>query len=87
VFVRDTHYPALENEDLFTPEEKKESIELMEKECNNLLNEISRLDLARTLQDKRLTNVMQLVSLLFATNMAPPNNEVSGLQHCQYYGQ
>ncbi|KAJ3576809.1 hypothetical protein NP233_g148 [Leucocoprinus birnbaumii] len=59
-FVQETQYPALDDEECFTPEERKESVDLMEKECKNLLNEIARLDMARKMQDKRLTNVMQL---------------------------
>jgi len=66
-FIQKTHYPALENEKYFTLEEKKESIDLMDKECKNLLNEIARLDMARKMQDKRLANVVQLVSLFPAS--------------------
>lgn len=59
-FVQEMYYPALDNEEYFTAEEKKESIDLMDKECKSLLNEIARLDMARKMQDKRLTNVMHL---------------------------
>ncbi|KXN85113.1 hypothetical protein AN958_11690 [Leucoagaricus sp. SymC.cos] len=59
-FVKDTYYPALDNEAFFMPEEKQESRDLMALECKNLMNQINRLDMARKMQDKRLTNVMQL---------------------------
>lgn len=64
-FVLDTPYPALDNKEYFTEDESKDSKELMKKECNNLLNEIERLEMARRMQDKRLTNVMHLVRWLF----------------------
>lgn len=61
IFVRDTHHPALDNTDYFTPQESQCSKTLMNQECTNLLNQIERLELTRKMQDKRLTNVMQLV--------------------------
>ncbi|KAF7760200.1 hypothetical protein Agabi119p4_10876 [Agaricus bisporus var. burnettii] len=60
IFVRDTHHPALDNTDYFTPQESQCSKTLMNQECTNLLNQIERLELTRKMQDKRLTNVMQL---------------------------
>lgn len=43
-------------------EEKRElSEQLMDRECDNLLEEIERLDMSRQMQDKRLLNVMNLV--------------------------
>jgi len=59
-FVKNTPYPALENEAHFSKAAKKHSVKLMEKECGNLLHEIERLEMGRKMQDKRLTNVMQL---------------------------
>lgn len=44
-------------------EKRKESAELLERECDNLMNEIARLDLSRKMQDKRLLNVMNLVDI------------------------
>ncbi|KAF8874421.1 hypothetical protein BD779DRAFT_1566722 [Infundibulicybe gibba] len=41
-FVLETPYPALDNPSLFSPEEKAWSLELMKKECGNLMNEIER---------------------------------------------
>lgn len=67
-FIKDTPYPALENEKYFSKAEKEQSIKLMEKECDNLLHQIERLDMGRKMQDKRLTNVMQLVCDRFLSN-------------------
>jgi len=59
-FVVDTPYPALNDPDLYSVEEKDRSIKLMGKECKNLLNEIDRLKTSQEMQSKRLTNVMRL---------------------------
>ncbi|KAF9447468.1 hypothetical protein P691DRAFT_760751 [Macrolepiota fuliginosa MF-IS2] len=59
-FVVETPYPALDNESHFTKEAGEKSKELLRKEGRNLLNEIERLEMGRKMQDKRLTNVMQL---------------------------
>jgi CRISPR/Cas system-associated endonuclease Cas1 len=67
IFVRDMPYPALDNEEYFTPKERQESIDLMNRECKNILDEIDRLEMTRRMQDKRLTNVMQLVSRFLYT--------------------
>ncbi|KAG6868400.1 hypothetical protein C0993_003636 [Termitomyces sp. T159_Od127] len=61
VFVLKTPYPGLDNS-RYTPEYRERSKALMEKECDNLLSEIERLDKARSMQIKRLKNVMNLVS-------------------------
>jgi len=42
-----------------TEEEKREV--LLRKECQNLINEIDRLEMSRDMLDKRLGNVMALV--------------------------
>jgi hypothetical protein len=70
-FVKDTHHPALNNPEYFTPKESKDSKNLMDQECTNLLNQIQRLELARRMQDKRLTNVMQLVRQSFPLSVTP----------------
>ncbi|KAF8995128.1 hypothetical protein BDQ17DRAFT_1330773 [Cyathus striatus] len=59
-FIRISHYPALEAADV-TNEQRNMSKMLMERECNNLLSEISRLEKQRVMQAKRLKNVMGLV--------------------------
>lgn len=48
----------------FSPEERKESKELMEMESGNLLSEIDRLEKRRAMLGNRLKNVMDLA---FAT--------------------
>ena len=50
----------MDSEDV-TEAERINSRKLLEKECNNLLVEIERLEQARSMQDKRLKNVMNLV--------------------------
>jgi hypothetical protein len=57
-FVRDTPNPAM---DALSEEEREFSRGLLERECKNLLSEISRLEGSRSMQDKRLKNVMNLV--------------------------
>lgn len=44
-------------------EQKQVTQRIMEAECNTLLNEIERLEMGRLMQDKRLKNVINLVSL------------------------
>jgi len=58
IFVRDTHNPAMES---LPKKEREYSAHLMKRECANLLSEINRLEMGRTMQDKRLKNVMNLV--------------------------
>ncbi|KAJ6511364.1 hypothetical protein C8R47DRAFT_963701 [Mycena vitilis] len=57
-FVRDTPNPAM---DALPKEQRQFSRRLLEKECKNLLSEINRLEMGRSMQDKRLKNVMNLV--------------------------
>lgn len=57
-FIRDTYNPCLDTYDEAT---KEISQKLLQRECNNLLTEIGRLELSRDMQEKRLQNVMDLV--------------------------
>jgi hypothetical protein len=57
-FVLNTPNPAME---ALPEEERARSWRLLQRECNNLLSEISRLEQARSTQEKRLKNVMNLV--------------------------
>lgn len=47
--------------DAVLEDERIHSRKLLEKECNNLLSEIDRLEMSRKMQDLRLKNVMNLV--------------------------
>ena len=47
---------------MFTDQDRDYSRETLETECNNLLLQIERLQKALKLQQRRLTNVMGLVS-------------------------
>ncbi|KAJ3935061.1 MAG: cora-like Mg2+ transporter protein-domain-containing protein [Lentinula lateritia] len=58
VFVNDTLNPAM---DSLPNDERLLSRKLLEKECNNLLIEVERLEKSRTMQERRLKNVMNLV--------------------------
>lgn len=62
-FLHKTPNPAMDS-DQYSPEERKDSMVLMERECANLLSEIGRLEARRLLQSSRLKNVMDLA---FAT--------------------
>lgn len=65
-FVLDTPNPAMDCED--SPDNngttnmltKEESAERLKTECNNLLSEIKRLEMSRSIQTKRLKNIMNL---------------------------
>jgi 3-methyladenine DNA glycosylase AlkC len=59
IFILETPNPAM---DSLPDDERLFSRKLLEKECNNLLIEIERFEKARQMQDKRLKNVMNLVS-------------------------
>ncbi|KAJ3998256.1 hypothetical protein F5050DRAFT_1567627 [Lentinula boryana] len=58
IFVLDTPNPAM---DSLPDEERILSRRLLQKECNNLLIEVERLEKSRTMQERRLKNVMNLV--------------------------
>ncbi|OAX32053.1 hypothetical protein K503DRAFT_852217 [Rhizopogon vinicolor AM-OR11-026] len=58
-FIEKTPNPAMESE-VFFDEQRKTSDELMKKECDNLLNEIDRLQKRREMLGKHLKNVMDL---------------------------
>ncbi|KAG1727031.1 cora-like Mg2+ transporter protein-domain-containing protein [Suillus lakei] len=62
-FLHNTPNPAMDS-DNYSPSERKNSKELMAKECANLLSEIERLENRRLMQSSRLKNVMDLA---FAT--------------------
>ncbi|KAG2138016.1 hypothetical protein DEU56DRAFT_945835 [Suillus clintonianus] len=58
-FLQKTPNPAMESDD-YSPAERKDSVELMNRECANLLSEIGRLENGRSMQSSRLKNVMDL---------------------------
>ena len=58
-FVLETRNPAM---DSIGADQSTRSGELLKNECNNLLMQIARLEMSRAQQEKRLTNVMHLVS-------------------------
>lgn len=60
-FIRDTPNPALES---LTDTECEYNRRLMTRECANLLSEVERLEADRSMHDRRLKNVMNLVSRL-----------------------
>ena len=61
LFIKNTPNPAMDS----LPEaERKTSEKLLNRECDNLLNEIQRLVSELSMQEKRLKNVMALVSYI-----------------------
>jgi Mg2+ and Co2+ transporter CorA len=62
-FVLDTPNPAVEA--------NSADVELLEKECKTLLSQIERLEMSRKMQDNRLGNLMNLVSIMRNTLYAP----------------
>jgi hypothetical protein len=61
MFILNTPNPAM---DSLPHEEREWSRDLLKKECDNLLSEISRLEKGRIMQDRRLKNVMNLVCVV-----------------------
>jgi cytidylate kinase len=59
-FIKDTPNPAMEAETMAS--EKETSKELLDRECDTLLSEISRLEMVRDMQNKRVKNAMNWVS-------------------------
>ena len=57
-FVLETRNPAMESID---EDQRIKDRQLLEKETKNLQIEIERLQMSRSMQDKRLKNVMHLV--------------------------
>lgn len=60
IFIKNTPNPAMD----VLGEERVWSRKLLNKECDNLLNEIKRLQSDLSMQKQRLGNVMRLVSKL-----------------------
>lgn len=61
IFIKETPHPAMTSE-AHPIEEREVAKALLLKECGNLLSEIERLERSRNMQNKRLKNVMGLVS-------------------------
>jgi len=85
IFIRDTHNPALES---LTPEEHQLNRTVMERECTNLLTEIKRLNTEMHMQERRLKNVMDLVSAECQTLTKLHGYKLillpAGFQQCQH---
>lgn len=60
IFVRDTRNHAMEAEQFL--DIRDYNADLMGRECENLLSEINRLEMSLRMQDRRMKNVMHLVS-------------------------
>ena len=56
--MQTTINPALE---YLTQDERDSSIKVLNRECENLLDEVNRLEREREMQERRLSNVMHLV--------------------------
>ena len=59
-FIRDTHNPAMDH---LSSEDRQFSKRIMERECANLLTECKRLKSELSNQERRLKNVIGLVSV------------------------
>jgi hypothetical protein len=60
-FIRNTRNPAMDG---INEAERKMSQNLLNRECDNLINEIDRLNFELSTQERRLKNVMILVSYI-----------------------
>jgi hypothetical protein len=78
--VQTTINPAL---DSVTPDERDFSLALLKRECDNLLDEVDRLQREREMQDRRLRNVMHLVCSSFCSFMQVTKGDL-GFQQCEY---
>ena len=63
-FIRTTPNPAM---DSLCEEERSSSKRLLDRECENLMNEIKRLESELNTQERRLKNVMALVSYIITS--------------------
>ena len=61
LFMQDTPFPALQNSEIYSEEERLRSEKVMKKESENLLSELQRLETSRMRYERRLKNVMDLV--------------------------
>jgi len=59
-FIRNTPNPAMDG---ISEADRLSSAKLLNRECDNLMNEIERLNAELSTQERRLKNVMDLVSL------------------------
>ena len=62
-FIKNTPNPAMDG---VNEEDRKRSANLLTRECDNLLNEIERLHNELGTQERRLKNVMDLVSYIIS---------------------
>ena len=61
-FIKNTPNPAMDG---MSDAERISSEKLLNRECDNLMNEIQRLNAELNTQERRLKNVMDLVSYLY----------------------
>ncbi|KAG1837319.1 hypothetical protein DFJ58DRAFT_669005 [Suillus subalutaceus] len=66
-FLHKTPNPALDSDD-YSPNERKDTMELMAKECANLLSEIGRLENRRLMLSSRLKNATDLAFAIVNIN-------------------
>lgn len=78
--MKETKNPALES---LTTEERDFSLAVLNRECDNLLDEVDRLEGERETQEKRLANVMHLVCDSFYVFMQVNKGKI-GFQYREY---
>ena len=66
-FIKDTPNPAM---DSVSEEDRRTSVKLLNRECDNLMNEIERLHSELNTQERRLENVMALVSCVTSVRLS-----------------
>jgi hypothetical protein len=82
VFIRDTPNPAMN----VLPEGQARSEQPLKSECDNLLGEIKRLEAWRSMLDKRVKNLMDLVGVLGLSRLTHELTE-QVVRDRQYPGQ
>ena len=68
-FIKNTPNPAMDG---LSKKERRSSQKLLNRECDNLMNEINRLNSELSMQERRLQNVMALVSFCKPTTPSAP---------------
>ena len=75
-FIMESPNPAL------TRDQKKVSEHLLERECKIQLGEIDRIEKQRQVEESRVKNVMDLVSLVFHSLVIPYSRVFKGVFRC-----
>ena len=80
-FIRNTHNPAM---DSVCEVDREKSAKLLKRECDTLSKEVERLNNVLKMQERRLKNVMDLVSHITSVCRIYFLILAIGIQYCQH---